>query len=406
MQLRFRDLIGLLWPILNCFTVNKLITGELLRRYLAGNCTPAERQCVEEWYASYENGPLLYNDEKCPEAIALKEKTKSTIREIIAAQTIDVPAIRKRGFTYMHAAAAILVLLMAGIYGALVHRSQSTPVATHNKPQPDAAINITPGSNKAMLTLADGSTIVLDNAANGTLTQQGNAQVMKPGNGQLAYAINNNQASAAMTYNVLATPKGGQYQLQLPDGSKVWLNAASSIRYPTAFTGKERSVEIKGEAYFEVTKNATKPFVVKVNDLQVQVLGTHFNINAYSDEDLVKTTLLEGSVKVKSEILKPGDQAQVMHNSGTGNLRVIHGADIAATMAWKDGLFQFDNVTIETVMRQVARWYDVEVVYERDVSQDRFQGKIYRQTAISQLLSILELSGAHFKIEGKKIIVQ
>ena len=403
--------------------MNKLITGELLTRYLAGNCTPAEQQCVEEWYASYENGPLLYLDEKNPEAIDLKEKTKTTVRASIAAQTIDGPAIRKRGFTYMHAAAAMLVLLMAGIYGALVHHNQSTPVSAKNKPQPDAAINITPGSNKAMLTLADGSTIVLDNAANGTLIQQGNAKVMKPGNGQLAYAINNNQSStaaqpAATTYNVLATPKGGQYQLQLPDGSKVWLNAASSIRYPTAFTGKERSVEIKGEAYFEVTKNATMPFVVKVNDLQVQVLGTHFNINAYSDERVVKTTLLEGSVKVKteagfsagtaskSEILQPGEQAQVTHSSGTGKLRVIHDANIAEIMAWKDGLFQFDNVTIETVMRQVARWYDVEVVYERDVSQDRFQGKIYRQTAISQLLSILELSGAHFKIEGKKIIVQ
>jgi ferric-dicitrate binding protein FerR (iron transport regulator) len=291
--------------------------------------------------------------------------------------------------------------------------------------------------------LADGTTVVLDNASNGMLAQQNNVQVVKSKDGELKYQPamagtmgNRFRKAGTITYNMLSTPRGGQYMIVLPDGSKAWLNAASSIKYPTAFMGNERRVEITGEVYFEVKPVTSRqvgtgskgeqekiPFVVKIvtptgNGGEVEVLGTHFNVNAYDDEGAVKTTLLEGKVKVvkretengKREkdnefaaVLKPGEQAVIAAHSP---LTIDHSPDLESVMAWKNGLFQFNNVTIETVMRQVARWYDVQVVYERDASKDLFRGKIYRNTDMSQLLKILELSGAHFKIEGKKVIVQ
>jgi ferric-dicitrate binding protein FerR (iron transport regulator) len=255
---------------------------------------------------------------------------------------------------------------------------------------------------------------VLDNAANGMLAQQNNVQVVKSKDGELKYQSANSDGQTAIAYNMLSTPRGGQYRVALPDGSIVWLNAASSIRFPTAFTGNERNVEITGEAYFEVKKNAAMPFRVKMkNGAVVQVLGTHFNINAYDDEESSKVTLLEGMVKVMKEeraenaknevVLKPGEQLSISHTSQLSQPIPVQTDEV---MAWKNGLFQFNNVTIEAVMRQVARWYDVQVVYQRDVSQELFRGKIYRNADISQLLTILELSGARFKIEGKKIIVQ
>jgi ferric-dicitrate binding protein FerR (iron transport regulator) len=388
--------------------VKTTITKELLTRYLAGHCTPAEEQLVKEWYDSFEELSPYFENENSEEAIELKTNTKATIQSIIANELPHISRVRKI-ISYSSVAAAILVLLMAGLYWML-SKEGAKKIKVAKAPVYIDSTSITPGTNKAVLTLADGSKVVLDNAANGMLAQQNNVQVVKSKDGELKYQPANSNGQTTIAYNMLLTPRGGQYRIALPDGSTVWLNAASSIRFPTAFIGNERNVEITGEAYFEVKKNASMPFTVKMNNgTVVKVLGTHFNINAYDDEESIKTTLLEGSVEVssignrQSAILNPGEQVSLSHESQLSQPIPVQTDEV---MAWKNGLFQFNNVTIETVMRQVARWYDVQVVYERDVSQDLFRGKIYRNAAISQLLTILELGGAHFKIEGKKIIVQ
>ena len=264
--------------------------------------------------------------------------------------------------------------------------------------------DVLPGSDKATLTLADGSTVVLDDAKNGTLAQQGSSKVIKVG-GKLLYDPANNN-SKEIVYNTISTPNGGQYQLALPDGSLVWLNATSSIHFPTSFAGKERRVEITGEAYFEIAKNRDMPFVVSVNGAEVQVLGTHFNVNAYNDEDNLKTTLLEGSVKFVSgadiSLLKPGQQSQLASN---GLVKVISNVDVDEVIAWKNGMFGFENAGIETVMRQLSRWYDVEIEY-KGKTEDLFIAEMRRNIKLSDALRALELTGkVKFEIVGKKIIV-
>lgn len=264
--------------------------------------------------------------------------------------------------------------------------------------------DVAPGGDKAILTLADGSTVVLDDAQNGTLAQQGSSKVIKLG-GKLVYDPANKN-SKEIVYNTITTPNGGQYQLELPDGSLVWLNATSSIHFPTSFAGKERRVEITGEAYFEIAKNRDMPFIVTVNNAEVQVLGTHFNVNAYNDEENVKTTLLEGSVKFVSgdniNMLKPGQQSQLTNN---GLIKLVSNVDVEEVVAWKNGMFDFENAGIETVMRQLARWYDVEIEYNGK-TDDLFIAEMRRNIKLSDALKALELTGkVKFDIQGKKIIV-
>jgi transmembrane sensor len=266
---------------------------------------------------------------------------------------------------------------------------------------------ILPGGNRAMLTTSDGSTIILDSMQNGTLIQKGATKISKQG-GLLIYNVSASaDRGVAVIYNTLSTPRGGQYQVVLSDGSKVWLNAASSLHFPTAFTGSQRVVELTGEAYFEVAKNKEKPFQVRVGNMQVNVLGTHFNINAYSDESSIKTSLLEGSVKITkgntSGILKPGEQG-VLNNKE--DKVAITNADMNEVMAWKNGLFRFEGADITTIMREIGRWYDVEIIYAGKVPMRRFEGKISRNAQLSEVLRILELSDVKFTVEGKKIIVQ
>ena len=264
--------------------------------------------------------------------------------------------------------------------------------------------DVLPGGDKATLTLADGSTIVLDDAQNGTLAQQGNSKIIKL-DGKLSYDPTNKN-SREIIYNTISTPKGGQYQLELVDGSKVWLNATSSIHFPTSFIGNERRIEITGEAYFEIAKNPNMPFIVTVNNSEVQVLGTHFNVNAYNDEDNVRTTLLEGSVRFVNDgninILKPGEQAQLTKN---GMIKVVSNVDVDRVVAWKNGMFDFENAGIETVMRQLSRWYDVEIEY-KGKTDDLFIAEMRRNIKLSDALKALELTGkVKFEIDGKKIIV-
>lgn len=264
--------------------------------------------------------------------------------------------------------------------------------------------DIQPGGNKAVLTLADGSTIILEDSKNGLLTHQGSTKIIKQ-NGKLDYSSSEHAVNEIM-YNTIATPRGGQYQVELPDGSEVWLNAASSLRFPTAFAGKERRVEITGEAYFEVVKNKSMPFIVDVNGAEIQVLGTHFEVMAYKDEPSLQTTLLEGSVRFMKgnniALLKPGQQLQLSKND---QLRVISEVDLTKAVAWKNGFFDFKGSDFETIARQISRWYNVEVVYNGKIA-DLFYAEIPRNTKLSDVLKALELTGKiHFEIEATKIIV-
>jgi ferric-dicitrate binding protein FerR (iron transport regulator) len=312
------------------------------------------------------------------------------------------------------AAAAVLILIACGGYLAVRPGwEKDADVAASSASRNDIA----PGSNRAVLTLASGKQIGLDSIGNGLLASQGNSSIVKLDSGVLSYtrqrALKSKQV--ALAYNTLTTPRGGQYQLVLPDGSKVWLNAASSIHFPTAFTGKERRVEITGEAYFEITKNAAMPFTVKKGNLEIQVLGTDFNVNTYDDEASMKITLVEGSVRViqhatgRAQLLKPGQQAQI---GKTGEVTLVEHADIDRVIAWKEGRFEFHG-NIEGIMRQIARWYNVDVEYRGNVVKRAYAGAISRYENISKVLQMLQLTGTiHFEIlkdtsEGKtgKIII-
>lgn len=305
---------------------------------------------------------------------------------------------------------AASVILIAGAATFLYFNNSSannTNIASIQKPakqKNDAA----PGHDNAMLTLADGSTIILDSAANGELAQEGNMKVLKI-DGQITYA--GNSEADRVIYNTMTTARGNQYQLQLADGSKVWLNAASSIRFPTAFTGNERKVEITGEAYFEVAKNPSRPFKVLVaspaGGMEVEVLGTHFNINAYDDEAAVKTTLAEGKVKVTTGrslvMLQPSQQAVL--NKENQQLKAMQ-ANLEKELAWRMGMFEFQDDDLLAVMRQLSRWYDVDVSFSGAVSKKLYTGSIRRQATLSQAFQILKLAGVSYTLEGKAITVK
>jgi transmembrane sensor len=299
---------------------------------------------------------------------------------------------KKRPLRFLQFAAAAMVLgiIATGIYFWNTDEKKTGTTYVKN--------DVAPGSNKAVLILGDGSRVALDSSGNQVL-RQGTIAIHQQG-GQLQYDQQGTETS--VSYNTLSTPRGGQFQIILPDGTKVWLNAASSLRYPTAFTGSERKVEITGEAYFEVAKNAAMPFRVKIsNEAAVEVLGTHFNINAYADEAAIRATLLEGKIKVMDVVLSPGEQAQI-----TTDINILRHVDTSAVMAWRYGLFNFEGQNLKEVMRQLSRWYDIEVIYEGTVPDIVFGGKMLRNINLSQLLKVLEDAEVHFTLEeGRKLII-
>jgi len=297
-------------------------------------------------------------------------------------------------------AASVLIFLSIGGY-FILHKKQL-------KIQPVAKIqqnDVTPGTNGATLTLGNGQKIVLNAKPIGQLALQGNVAISKTNNGQIKYKAISGETDLAMI-NTVTTQRKEQYHLTLSDGTNVWLNAASSIKYPSAFTGKNRKVEITGEAYFEVAHNKDKPFLVTSNGQTVEVLGTHFNINTYDDEIGIKTTLLEGSVKVskngKTAMIKPGQQAVVLDNEQSIEVKE---ADTEQAVAWKNGFFDFKDANIQDIMRQLSRWYDVDVRYDGEIPTRDFSGEMERSLNASQVLKLLSYSRIHFRIEGKTIIV-
>jgi ferric-dicitrate binding protein FerR (iron transport regulator) len=295
------------------------------------------------------------------------------------------------------AAASLLLLLASGAAYFYLQPAKTAPILPV---QPVVkARDVQPGTNKAMLTLADGSVVTLDTLGRQELVQ-GNTAVRQR-NGLLQYE--NRGQDNVNSYNTLTTPKGGQYRLLLPDGTAVWLNAGSSLRYPVAFSDGERRVTLTGEAYFEVVHDHKKPFRVQVGNQVVEDLGTRFNINAYADEPVASTTLLEGAVKINNTLLKPGEQAQVTKE---GVISVVKNINTADAVAWKEGFFVFRNDNLKTVMRELARWYDVEIIYQPNINNNQqFSGRIDRSLTLAQVLNGLALTKARFTIEDNRKVV-
>jgi hypothetical protein len=306
--------------------------------------------------------------------------------------------LRRKGWNY--AAAAILLFFVAGYF--LLNNTNNTKKHPPIAQQP-VKKDIPAGRQGAILTLSNGQRIILDSAGNGVLTRDAGVRVIRKG-GQLSYGGNTNE----ILYNQVVTPKGRKWQLTLSDGTKVWLNAASSVRYPISFVGRERIVEVSGETYFEVAPDKNRPFKVNIAGKgTIEVLGTRFDVNAYDDEDAMRTTLLEGSVKVirgnSSSLLSPGQQAVL--GNGTDDIKVINDANIDEVMAWRNGRFIFSDMDLKSIMRQLTRWYDVDVVYEGKVPEIRVGGIIHNDVYLSTVMEFLGENGVHYKIEGKKITI-
>jgi transmembrane sensor len=364
----------------------------LIKKYNAGTASADEKELVESWYMQFEQKNLQDLTHAEREADLDMIWTKLPVHR----QKVWSMAVWYR----VAAAAVVLLFLSIGIYYMAATGPDQQKVI-----QAIAKIT-TPGGNKAILTLSNGSQVVLTGARNGQVAMQSNIVINKTADGKLIYQPGTQAATNALAYNTMTTPAGGTYDLTLADGTRVKLDAASSIRYPVAFNGDERRVEVTGQVYFEVAHNKAKPFRVTGNGQTVEVLGTHFNVNAYTDERATQTTLLEGSVKVTKAgslvLLKPGQQSVIAMNSDAISVKE---ANVETALAWKNGLFTFERADLQTVMRQFARWYNVQVIYEGDAPRVAITGKVLRKANATQVLEILVKLGIKFKVDGQKIIV-
>lgn len=393
---------------MNAAQFNSIVS--LLKKRLHEPLNREESVLLEQWLAeSGENREMLLRLDD-PAVIAkdltviagagesIYSKIQEQIPELeeqLSASSIP-PRIHFLRRSFMKYAAAVIVLLGIGTYWWL-GRNQDPASQQIVSTTTDSVI--VPGKSGAILTLADGSQLVLDSMGNGRVTEQNGSEVIMK-NGRLIYDPAT-ESKAEILYNTMTTPRGRQFEITLPDGTHVWLNAASSIRYPTTFSGNNRKVELNGEAYFEVTKNAKQPFIVNArNKAEIEVLGTDFNISAYENDKSLNTTLIDGSVKVNGIVIKPGQQAQV-----TDAVRVIGNADIDNVMAWQRGLFKFEGTPLDEVMKQLERWYDIEVVYEKGSPDLRFGGELSRNMSLKGVLVVLGQSGIRYRLEGRKLIV-
>ena len=375
---------------------------KILRKYNQESASDEEKAFLSAYYNLFEAEPDVVELLEAAERETLKTQIKATIDRRIELNQNKRPA-KIYTMARRMVAAAILLIAVGAAFAVYLYGGQLLHDDNY------VGRNIPPGGNKAILTLANGSKIVLTNAKNGILVLQGGVRVIKTPNGQVIYDASDAGNITDTVYNTITTPRGGQYMVMLPDSSKVYLDAASSLRFPTVFTGKTRTVFLTGEGYFEVAHNKNKPFHVVAGGQTVEVLGTHFNINAYDDEQYISTTLLEGSVKVslgKSiAILAPGDQAHTLSGNGLSGIEVYKGINTDAAVAWKNGYFNFENADIQTIMKQYARWYDVKIVFDGKVDERLFSGEIHRNLNAPEALELLDYADVHFKIDGKTIVV-
>ncbi len=378
----------------------------LAEKWLNKTITPAEAEEFSAWYNAGQDAPLDIPESFAESEEAHRERILYKINQAIKYDNWKINKISRPRWIYA-AAACILLFLVPFAYFHIRNKKNKPETLTHQKKP--VKHDVAPGGNKALLTLSDGSTIALNDAKNGILTKQGTTRLNKAKDDQLVYVASApGAAKAVVVYNTISTPRGGQFQVVLSDGSKVWLNASSSITFPTSFTKGERRVSITGEVYFEITKNKALPFRVESGQQTVEVLGTHFNINAYADENSIKTTLVEGSVKVfkgnKMVVLKPDQQSEIPR-SGPDRID-INTVDTDDILAWKNGNFVFENADIPFIMRQASRWYNVNIKYDGEVSERHFTGSISRNVNLSELLKMLKYTGVDFTIEDQTIIVK
>lgn len=394
----------------------------LFKRYFDKTCTEGERQEFLELIASGEQDEALkallgsklqqYAPDRKMDNHAADELFTVVLKKADSPEPATVlnlePAQSRK--KWMVAAAAVLIAGLGGLY-LLKSNNGKEEKETAGQDQPPATINpANTGKPSPMLRLADGRVISLDTASDGTLALQGGATIRKNKDGELSYHTDAGATKDQVQYNTLLTPKGSQYKITLPDGSKVWLNAASGISYPTAFTGNTRSVKVQGEAYFEIVKDPGQPFIVNTEMMDVEVMGTSFNLNSYPDEPLLRTTLVEGSVRVSCpqggvdpQILKPGQQAAVDIKSGTPIK--VQTADIDAATAWKNGFFHFDGTPAREVMRQISRWYDVDIIANGKLTK-HFRGMLPRNASLDEVIHMLSLTGEFkYKIEGRTVTI-
>jgi transmembrane sensor len=377
---------------------------KIIDKYHAGSASKEEIDFLNAYYQSFGFRTGLTTDIEEQKKILFKNDLKTSITEnILSYQKEKIRKGKMKIFKWSISVAATMVIAGAGLFYNSKGKN-SVQLAKENIKN-----DIAPGGNRAILTLANGQKISLTDASNGKLAEQAGVQITKTADGQLIYTIlgNNSKSDTKEGLNTIETPRGGQYQVRLPDGSSVWLNAESKITFPSSFeTHKNRRIELSGEAYFEVAKDKTRPFIVKTENQEVEALGTGFNINSYTDESAVKTTLLHGSVKVTAsngidKILKPGQQSSLSHN----DLKVDE-IDTELAIAWKNNNFIFESDDIRYIMRMIARWYNLEVDYVGAVPDDKFGGAVSKFENVSEVLKSLESTGVvKFRIEGRKIIV-
>lgn len=372
----------------------------LAERIADGTATDEDIALYRRYCSAFAEKELKWNTEPGD-----KEAIGKTLKTRIFSTLFGTPkGLLYRIHPVIRLAASVVLMMSIGFGAWKGYRWMKTGQQQVTQQKTIIVKDIAPGTDQAVLTLADGTTMALDGAENRLIRQEGTS--VRQQKGQLQYTVED--ASAPVGNNTLTTSRGGQYMLTLPDGTRVWLNAASSFTYPTRFSGKERRVEIEGQAYFEVAENPDQPFVVKVKDGFIKVLGTHFDIMAYPEEKETQTTLVSGSVRVTrgtaEKIIAPGEQAFWNDGSAAGAL-LVRTADIQQAIAWKTGFFEFDNADLPTIMRQIGRWYNIDIRYNRKPDDKTFGGRISRNLPLSQVLELLEANGARFRIEGREITV-
>lgn len=388
--------------------MNKDTLQYLLERREEGKLSTWEQQLLDNWEAALEKEEGAFDLYSEAEQTELKDRLWDNISKqtsepgkLVSISVPKQPARLKRTTLFKYAASIILVAGVAAYIWSADRSPKKQIVST--VPAAVARDVAAPSSNHATITLAGGQRITLETAANGTLAIQGDVNIRKMDDGRIVYTGNSN---GEVQYNTLTVPRGSTIaSIVLSDGTKVYLNAASSLTYPVAFNGNERRVQITGEAYFEVAKDRSKKFIVTSGAVTTEVLGTHFNINTYPDEEAMKVTLLEGSVKVSggssNTVIKPGDQAAIEN----GQMHINQAVDVDQVMSWKNGVFNFNNASCETVMRQLARWYNIEIVYPKGVPAIQFGGEIQKTLPLAEMLDALGEVEVKFEINNKKLIV-
>lgn len=381
----------------------------LLEKHVAGGLNAEETELLEAYLAAGDGqvtGAIYQMLEKAENdpSVAQQDWT-GLLGRVLAVDQPKPPPARMIAFLRRYVAAAAILAGAVILAFILSRKPDRTPAAT------ELQADVMPGGNKAILTLADGSNIVLDSTAEGTIAQQGNARVIKLAGGRIDYQLQG-RSNADVMINTIRTPRGGQFQVTLPDGTKVWLNAESSITYPAAFKGKERVVNITGEVYFDVKESAAMPFIVSINkNTRIKVLGTQFNINSYADEAAITATLVEGSIRVMhhsadAATLRPGQQARMAATAPPGTLpEILDNVNVAQIVGWKNGIFAFQHTDIRQVMKQLERWYDIEVRYEGDVPALRLSGKMDRGVHLSDVVRFLADYGITARLEKKTLIL-